>query len=160
MIDPSVYDETYRRGDTEYGRINGVEVTITQSHDPAMSLLNDPNVRSFSRLHPDKISNTCYICLDPEFSAMGLPLCYPCAACGGHVTADDTVCDECGVDQQELFMEAQIKACMDAGGHAWIQDKPHLIADIRVDKDGTHRLNEREYVPPICCYRCKIVKED
>lgn len=38
----------------------------------------------------------CYICNDPEFAQMGLPLCYPCRFCGGHVAADDTMCDVCG----------------------------------------------------------------
>lgn len=35
----------------------------------------------------------CYICRDPEFALMGLPLCYPCPECGAHVPADDTICD-------------------------------------------------------------------
>lgn len=48
----------------------------------------------------------CYICTDPEFALMGLPLCYPCKAvvggvrCGKHVAADDTVCDD-GHDSYE-----------------------------------------------------------
>jgi len=42
----------------------------------------------------------CYICRDPEYAQMGLPLCYPCNKCGGHVAADDCVCDDCGVDQR------------------------------------------------------------
>lgn len=40
----------------------------------------------------------CYICGDPEYALMGLPLCYPCPACGGHVPADDCTCDDCGRD--------------------------------------------------------------
>lgn len=40
----------------------------------------------------------CYICDDPEYALMGLPLCYPCPACGGHIAADDCVCDDCGRD--------------------------------------------------------------
>lgn len=42
----------------------------------------------------------CYICEDPEFAQMGLPLCYKCSACGGHVPADDSVCDDCGHDER------------------------------------------------------------
>jgi hypothetical protein len=43
----------------------------------------------------------CYICEDPEFAQMGLPLCRLCPACKtGHVAADDTVCDDCGADDQ------------------------------------------------------------
>jgi len=40
----------------------------------------------------------CYICCDPEFRAYGLPLCYPCPKCGGHIAADDTICDDCGYE--------------------------------------------------------------
>lgn len=42
----------------------------------------------------------CYICRDPEFALMGLPLCKPCnvvvdgVVCGAHTPADDCVCDE------------------------------------------------------------------
>jgi hypothetical protein len=43
----------------------------------------------------------CYICEDIEFALMGLPLCYPCKYCQGHVAADDTICDECGKDQHD-----------------------------------------------------------
>lgn len=70
--------------------------------DPAFFLLergvNDPTKRSVATAFKDD----CYICRDPEFSLMGLPLCYACAACGGHVPADDSRCDACGVDQQDL----------------------------------------------------------
>lgn len=51
--------------------------------------------------HPDFVStpvkglyrDNCYICRDPEFAQMGLPLCYPCVECGGHVPADDIECE-------------------------------------------------------------------
>lgn len=56
--------------------------------------LSDPSKRSTSTVHKDG----CYICEDPEFSLMGLPLCYPCVKCGGHVAADDTVCDVCNYE--------------------------------------------------------------
>jgi len=44
----------------------------------------------------------CYICEDPEFAQMGLPLCRRCPECmrqdrgEGHIAADDDRCDECG----------------------------------------------------------------
>ena len=47
----------------------------------------------------------CYICEDPDFAQMGLPLCRTCPACieagrgNGHIAADDTQCDECGYDE-------------------------------------------------------------
>jgi hypothetical protein len=31
---------------------------------------------------------------------MGLPLCFKCERCNGHVPADDSVCDDCGFDHQ------------------------------------------------------------
>lgn len=48
--------------------------------------------------HPD-----CYICNDPDFARMGLPLCTACMKCKGHVAADDTICDDCGEDQMDLY---------------------------------------------------------
>ena len=69
--------------------------------DPAYWMLergrNDPSQRSTTVVHDDG----CYICNDPEFALMGLPLCYPCSKCKGHVPADDTTCTVCGHDQQE-----------------------------------------------------------
>lgn len=41
----------------------------------------------------------CYICRDPDFAKMGLPLCTACRFCGGHVAADDSGCDDCGKEQ-------------------------------------------------------------
>ena len=38
----------------------------------------------------------CYICEDPEFAQMGLPLCKNCTHCAGHVPADSSQCDDCG----------------------------------------------------------------
>ena len=43
-------------------------------------------------------SQACYICNDPEFAQMGLPLCYACVKCKGHVAADDSRCSNCGFD--------------------------------------------------------------
>jgi hypothetical protein len=56
----------------------------------------DPSKRSTTTVYRDG----CYICEDPEFALMGLPLCYSCNKCGGHVAADDTVCNDCGFDHQ------------------------------------------------------------
>lgn len=69
--------------------------------DPAYWMLErglkDPSKRTVTTVY-DK---DCYICRDPEFAMMGLPLCYPCPTCDGHVPADDTVCTECGKDAQD-----------------------------------------------------------
>ena len=56
--------------------------------DPAYWMLFD-GYESSTTVH----NENCYICQDPEFSKMGLPLCYPCAICGAHTPADDTTCD-------------------------------------------------------------------
>jgi hypothetical protein len=63
----------------------------TKMDDPAHALLTDSHTSTTSVYRAG-----CYICEDPEFAQMGLPLCRPCPECGGHVAADDTVCDDCG----------------------------------------------------------------
>lgn len=69
--------------------------------DPAYHLLTD-GFTSTPVVHDPK----CYICNDPEFAQMGLPLCKPCPDClakrqvDGHVPADDSVCSVCGFDVQ------------------------------------------------------------
>jgi hypothetical protein len=70
--------------------------------NPAYFMLSD-GVTSTPTVHSD----SCYICGDPEFAQMGLPLCNACLACGGHVAADDTECDDCGADAYELYMASQ-----------------------------------------------------
>jgi hypothetical protein len=70
--------------------------------DPAYFLLDeglhDPTKRSRTTVY----KAGCYICDDPEFSLMGLPLCFPCPACGGHIAADDSICEKCGADAQDF----------------------------------------------------------
>lgn len=60
----------------------------TTSDDPAHFLLTD-GVTSSTTVY----NAHCYICRDPEFAAMGLPLCYPCPTCKAHTPADDMTCD-------------------------------------------------------------------
>lgn len=67
------------------------------------ALFNDSYTSSTSAEHDPG----CYICRDPDFARMGLPLCYPCSVCKetgrqGHVPADDTVCTICGTDATKL----------------------------------------------------------
>ena len=76
--------------------------TQMQTDDPAYWMLRDGKV-STPTVHRDG----CYICEDPEFAQMGLPLCTACGGCGGHVPADDSVCDECGADQVQLQHRSQ-----------------------------------------------------
>lgn len=90
---------------------HGIPITVTQSHDPAYKLLTD-GVTSTPKVH----RNTCYICEDPEFAQMGLPLCRPCPQCTGdsdqpkgHIAADDVTCDECGYDEQDAYERGEVK---------------------------------------------------
>lgn len=74
--------------------------------DPAFRLLLD----DFTSEHAPGVQEIglergCYICQDPEFAQMGLPLCRKCPECvrqgrgPGHIPADDSVCDECGHEE-------------------------------------------------------------
>jgi len=74
--------------------------------DPAYWMLFDEFT---STPNPDVYRDYCYICRDPEYAQMGLPLCYACEACGGHVAVDASVCDDCGADQQDLCYQRKAK---------------------------------------------------
>ena len=66
--------------------------------DKARSLLED----DFTSTPVEGIyRESCYICRDPEYAQMGLPLCRKCPKCGGHIPADDCICDDCGFDESE-----------------------------------------------------------
>jgi hypothetical protein len=76
-----------------------------KTSDPAYWMLKDGHT-STKEVHRDD----CYICRDPEFAQMGLPLCKPCPKCSaekgetaGHVPADDEYCDDCGASLVELW---------------------------------------------------------
>lgn len=64
--------------------------------DPAYWMLED-DFTSTPVVHDDN----CYICRDPEFAQMGLPLCRKCPECArqgrgyGHIPADDAACTVC-----------------------------------------------------------------
>lgn len=72
------------------------------SQDPAYWMLED----SFTS-KPVIHRPGCYICEDPEFAQMGLPLCRVCPECKtGHVPADDVICDDCGFDEEAAYNES------------------------------------------------------
>jgi len=50
----------------------------------------------------------CYICRDPDFAAYGLPLYRACPVCGGHISADDNICWDCGISDQGVYEAAKI----------------------------------------------------
>ena len=66
-------------------------------------LYNNPEIFSTPVIHRE----TCYICRDPDFAEMGMPLCSICTYCEGHIAADDTICDDCGGDAYEAYLEEQ-----------------------------------------------------
>lgn len=90
-----------------HGDCGGTCLGLTRSaqmktSDPAYFLLADDRVST-----PEVFKAGCYICEDPEFARMGLPLCSKCPLCGGHVAADDTACDTegCTYDAYEAWRE-------------------------------------------------------
>lgn len=92
-------------GDCKAECLNLKGSTQMKTDDPAYWMLSTENVTSTSAYDP-----MCYICRDPEFAQMGLPLCYPCPSCQkngktGHVPADDVECTECGANLQEYYEE-------------------------------------------------------
>jgi hypothetical protein len=74
--------------------------TPLRPDDPAHWMLEqgrrDPSKRS---VQTGPRRDDCYICRDPEFALMGLPLCTACEECGGHVPADASICSDCGHDE-------------------------------------------------------------
>jgi hypothetical protein len=74
----------------------------TKPHDLAHQLLLDGKTSS-----TNVYDANCYICRDPEFSEMGLPLCRECPDCKeherglGHVPADEDECTVCGFNERE-----------------------------------------------------------
>jgi hypothetical protein len=83
---------------------SGIPITVTQKDDPAYTLLQGGYTST-----PRVYRTGCYICEDPEFAQMGLPLCRPCPECqkagrgDGHVAADDITCDVCGHDGMDDY---------------------------------------------------------
>jgi len=75
-------------------------------NDPAYWMLFDgfeskPNLEIYDP--------NCYICNDPEFAQMGLPLCRPCLICKAHVAADDCVCNNGHAQPQDPLEECAIR---------------------------------------------------
>lgn len=90
--------------DDQWRRENGLGPRTTPD-DPAYILLHSGHT-STPKVHSD----SCYICLDPEFAQMGMSLCRECPNCvragrgKGHVPADDTICTACGFDEHEAYL--------------------------------------------------------
>jgi hypothetical protein len=134
-----------------------VQITVTQPDDPAYWLLTSANTHH-SVPNLDIFRNDCYICRDPEFAQMGLPLCKPCEACKtGHVPADDVICDNCGADAQELYY-ARCEAECEANGHQW---KDYPASTYPRTRQVNGQWVTEQYTEPACttCSHCQIVKD-
>lgn len=125
-----------------------VEITVTQPEDPAYILLMDPDVSSTPV--PGAFRDYCYICRDPEFAQMGLPLCKLCPVCKtGHVAADEIECDDCGADIQEYYAELDRAQCA-AEGHIWKDYPSHMVMHTKPGGGWEERPSE----PYTACTRC------
>lgn len=121
-----------------------VVITVTQPTDPAYALLLDDHVSV-----PTVYRDNCYICRDPEFAQMGLPLCKFCPVCKtGHVAADDTECDDCGADIQEWYQREAEALCL-AEGHQW-KNYPSRMVTHKIESGWEERPSE----PYTACTRC------
>lgn len=91
--------DAFNRSFNELFEVNFMPAsTPMPPNDPAQVLLRTGHTTT-----PTVFREKCYICQDPEFAQMGLPLCFACAECGGHVAADDVSCDDCGLDQRGFY---------------------------------------------------------
>ncbi len=81
--------------------------------DPAYWMLFDGRTST-----PVVFDRNCYICTDPEFAQMGMPLCRVCISCqetdrgDGHIPADDEVCSVCGFNGFEHYMKQEYESRM------------------------------------------------
>lgn len=75
--------------------------------DPAYWMLEEGLKDPDKQTRPTVYSVSCYICRDPEYAIMGLPLCFACDKCGGHVAADDSVCDDCEHDHRPIHPSSE-----------------------------------------------------
>jgi hypothetical protein len=65
------------------------------------------NTGWITETHKEIYKASCYICTDPEFALMGLPICKPCPLCGVHWAADDAECDD-GCDIYGYYQDGEI----------------------------------------------------
>ena len=86
-------------------RGESLQTLISKLADDIGIEMNDNDPCGFKHLPEEQWSKSdvyhpnCYICNDPDFATHGMPLCFACSECGGHVSADDDVCDVCGFSQ-------------------------------------------------------------
>lgn len=95
------------RADAERRYLDGDRSALDRStahrpSDPAFWMLLDGKTSKHAPgVQEIGLEYGCYICRDPEFAQMGLPLCRPCPDCqrngrgSGHIPADDDGCSVC-----------------------------------------------------------------
>lgn len=100
--------------------------------DPNYGLLSDDYITV-----PVVYRESCYICRDPEYAQMGLPLCRLCSKCSvGHVPADDSVCDDCGHDNSWVSPENFFEYATNSPDWSVAQKGDCIIAlDLRLTDD-------------------------
>ncbi len=98
--------------------------------DPAFLLLLDGR-HTVPVVHQDG----CYICGDPEYAIMGLPLCMPCPACARKMRP----CAACSANGYL----ANGDPCSDCLASGWTGDLGHIPAD-----DATCTAWGEEHGPP------------
>lgn len=124
-----------------------VVITVTQPEDPAYFLLHNGHTST-----PTVYRDNCYICRDPEFAQMGLPLCKFCPICEtGHVPADDSECSDCGEDVQVWYQRAAEAQCS-VEGHAWKHYPSHPITNFKLDGPPEEGMTD-SYTS---CTRCRV----
>lgn len=102
-----------------------------QPDDPAYWMLFD-DVTSTPVTHNDN----CYICRDPEFAQMGLPLCYKCLICGAHVPADDITCDNGHEQPTDPWTEIEVRKQYNMEVPQWLYDEVKEQERLKAEMDA------------------------
>ena len=78
-----------------------------KTSDPCYWMLEQGRADPSKQSIPTAYDEDCFICRDPEFALMGLPVCYPCSKCQHHIAADDPRCAGCGYDNSDDYQETE-----------------------------------------------------
>ena len=113
----------------------------TREDDPAFWMIRRGMLDDSwtSKPIPGIFRDWCYICRDPEYALMGLPLCRKCIICGGHIAADDSVCEnghiepDSPLDELRLREEHKLEITDELRKLAKIQEKAEINSKERDD---------------------------
>lgn len=128
-------------------------------NDPCRFMLHD----GFTT-EPKVYQPGCHICEDPEFAQMGLPLCYPCKFCRGHVAADGDVCDKCGKDQNNDANDHKCLICNLPLADLCLVKHPTLkyciaalqvkIEQLQTELDNIKKKKKEKIIDRVVCATC------